>query len=379
MKNFGGSQPDEKDQKIRDLEEEVAVLREEVGDGGAYLVPDMEGVLIDSKAKDDLHRMAKIADRERKKAEELQQDSDAWRREKRKLERAAEESQQNVLKLEDELCDARRDLSRADEEVKQAVEEITKLRDLLDEKTSSDERDTEIKNLTDDLNTLQDDRVILQNKLEQTRQKNILLDRENKSLKTKLQESNADNIDAVQGFEEETAKAQDEIIELNRELDYLKQQNKELQDINETLVEEVQKMKAKSNETHFKNWLDQDVERRLALLSPDTHRSDLALDENERQMKKDQQRLIRKLQIENQIMRAKLLSLEEENIASTKIISDMERGHGHLTGTLRSHLILQQHSTTKLLENALQQYTTDYENLKKKFVTLEEKYDRKKG
>uniref|UniRef100_A0A7M5WK77 Uncharacterized protein n=1 Tax=Clytia hemisphaerica TaxID=252671 RepID=A0A7M5WK77_9CNID len=379
LKNFGGSQPDEKDQKIKDLEEEITVLREELGDGGSYLVPDMEGVLIDSKTKDDLHRMAKIADRERKKAEELQQDSDAWRREKRRLEHAAEESQQNVLKLEDELCDARRDLSRADDEVKQAVEEITKLRDLLEEKTSSDERETEIKNLTDDLNTLQDDRVILQNKLEQVRQKNILLDRENKSLKTNLQESNADNIDVVQGFEDETAKARDEIIELSRELDYLKQQNKELQDINETLVEEVQKMKAKSNETHFKNWLDQDVERRLALLSPDTHRSDLGLDENERQMKKDQQRLIRKLQIENQIMRAKLLSLEEENIASTKIISDMERGHGHLTGTLRSHLILQQHSTAKLLENALQQYTTDYESLKKKFVSLEEKYDRKKG
>ena len=375
LRGFGsrvGSRPgDLKDEKIQELQEELALLKEKVG--GKYSTPDMDSMSIDNKTKEDLHRMAKIADRERRRTEESQDEIN-------KLAKELERSEMNSVHLEDELCEARDELDNANNEVKRAFSEVNKLRSLLDEKVESEDKDSdEVRNLTEDLTMLQEDSVLLQNKLEQTRQKNILLDRENKALKTKLQESAADNIDAAQDFEEETAKAQDELINLNNELDRYKQENKELQDINEALVEEVQKMKTKKNETHFKNWLDQDVEQRLALLSPDTHRSDYGLEERERQMKKDQQRLIRKLQIENQIIKAKLLSLEEENIASTKIISDMERGHGHLTGTLRSHLILQQHSTAKLLENALQQYTTDYENLKKKFTTLEQKYGHRKS
>ena len=376
LRDFGGSptngvDDNSKAQKIQELQEELLLLKQKAE--GEHSAPNIEAALMDNKAKDDLHRMAMIADRERQRTQESKDEID-------KLARELERSEMNSCHLEDQLCEARDELDNANKEVKRAFSEVNKLRNLLDEKVSSKEKDSdEVRNLTEDLTMLQEDSVILQNKLEQARQKNILLDRENKALKTKLQESAADNIDAAQDFEDETAKARSQLIELNNELDHYKLENKELQDINETLVDEVQKMKAKKNETHFKNWLDQDVEQRLALLSPDTHRSDYGLDERERQMKKDQQRLIRKLQIENQIVKAKLLSLEEENIASTKIISDMERGHGHLTGTLRSHLILQQHSTAKLLENALQQYTTDYENLKKKFTTLEEKYGRRKS
>ena len=375
LRSIGGGEqglPDSKDKKIQELQEEVMALKEQ--SDGEYLTPDTDAM----STKDDLHRMARIADRERRRAEETQEENN-------KLAAELERSEQSNVNLENELCDARDDLENANKEVKQAFGEVNKLRDLLDDKVESEEKESEekdsdeVRNLTEDLAMLQEDRVILQNKLEQTRQKNILIDRENKALKTKLQESAADNIDAAQEFEDETTKSHDELIKLNNELDHYKSENKELQDINEALVEEIQNMKPNANETHFKNWLDQDVEQRLAMLSPDTHRSDYGLDERDRQAKKDQQRLIRKLQIENQLIKAKLLSLEEENIASTKIISDMERGHGHLTGTLRSHLILQQHSTAKLLENALQQYTTDYEKLKRKFTTLEGKYGRKKN
>ena len=372
LKGFGGRTDGRtfntlKDQQIQELQGEILLLKEKAEEEHSALNMD------DNKAKDDLHRMAIIADRERRRTEESKDEID-------KLSRELERSEMNNCQLEDQLCEARDELDNANKEVKRAFSEANKLRNLLDEKVESEEKDSdEVRNLTEDLTMLQEDSVILQNKLEQARQKNILLDRENKALKTKLQESANDNIDAAQDFEDETSKARGQLIELNNELDHYKLENKELQDINEALVDEVQKMKSKKNETHFKNWLDQDVEQRLALLSPDTHRSDYGLDERERQMKKDQQRLIRKLQIENQIVKAKLLSLEEENIASMKIISDMERGHGHLTGTLRSHLILQQQSTAKLLENALQQYTTDYENLKKKYTTLEEKYGRRKS
>ena len=90
----------------------------------------------------------------------------------------------------------------------------------------------------------------------------------------------------------------------------------------------------------------------------------------------DRNRLIKKLQEENHQQSARLLSLEEETTAITKLIADMERGHGHLTGILRGHLVLQKDATAKLLEKSLQQYSDEFESCKKKFRAVENKYDK---
>ena len=78
------------------------------------------------------------------------------------------------------------------------------------------------------------------------------------------------------------------------------------------------------------------------------------------------------------LLSSQLLNLEDESVETTKIIADMERGHGHLTGTLRVHLILQKATSEKVLESSLQQYSTDYEILENKFKMMEKKYDKEK-
>merc|ERR1712226_1666605 len=97
-----------------------------------------------------------------------------------------------------------------------------------------------------------------------------------------------------------------------------------------------------------------------------------------KQTRRDHARIIRKLQVENQTLRTQMLNLEDEAVETTKIIADMERGHGHLTGTLRVHLILQKATSEKVLESSLQHYSTDYEILENKFKMMEKKYDKEK-
>ena len=92
----------------------------------------------------------------------------------------------------------------------------------------------------------------------------------------------------------------------------------------------------------------------------------------------DRNKLIKRLQTENHQLTSRILSLEDETTAITKIVADMERGHGHLTGILRGHLILQKDSTAKLLEGALEQYSDEFESGKRKFQAIEVKYDREK-
>ena len=92
----------------------------------------------------------------------------------------------------------------------------------------------------------------------------------------------------------------------------------------------------------------------------------------------DRNKLIRKLQVENHQMAAHILSLEDETTAITKIVADMERGHGHLTGILRGHLVLQKDSTAKLLENSLHQYTDEFDSCRKKFMAVEDRYDKER-
>ena len=90
----------------------------------------------------------------------------------------------------------------------------------------------------------------------------------------------------------------------------------------------------------------------------------------------DRNRLIKKLQEENHQQSARILSLEEETTAITKIVADMERGHGHLTGMLRGHLVLQKDATSKLLEKSLHQYSDEFDSCKRKFAAVEDKYDK---
>eukprot|EP00112_Aurelia_sp_Birch-Aquarium-sp1_P002421 Seg1268.8 transcript_id=Seg1268.8/GoldUCD/mRNA.D3Y31 product="hypothetical protein" protein_id=Seg1268.8/GoldUCD/D3Y31 len=92
----------------------------------------------------------------------------------------------------------------------------------------------------------------------------------------------------------------------------------------------------------------------------------------------DRNKLIKRLQTENHQLTSRILSLEDETTAITKIVADMERGHGHLTGILRGHLVLQKDSTAKLLEGSLEQYSDEFESGKRKFQAIEVKYDREK-
>lgn len=183
----------------------------------------------------------------------------------------------------------------------------------------------------------------------------------------------------VMEFENRLSDLKIKLSEENERLHQTKKENEELNDQNRILKENIEIINNDINEKNFKDCLEKDLDRRLAFLSPELRVTDVEETElKEKQTKRDHARIIRKLQVENQTLRTQMLNLEDEAVETTKIIADMERGHGHLTGTLRVHLILQKAISEKVLESSLQQYSTDYEILENKFKMMEKKYDQEK-
>ena len=89
-----------------------------------------------------------------------------------------------------------------------------------------------------------------------------------------------------------------------------KAEKEELRSENKMLRESLENMTNEFNEKHFKEWLEKDLDRRLAFLSPDTHPID-GVDgtgeaEGEKTSRRDQGRTIRKLQVENQTLRSQV-------------------------------------------------------------------------
>lgn len=340
------------------------------------------------KAHQDLNRLAKIAERSKHNSSADQ----AQRNKMKKLENKVQRLEDENFALKDNMQDLQRTNNDAESELMylktevenlnvdkaQAHEEIQNLRSFIkdwhDKKTEEGGLTEMVSVLNETVDELQKQKDVVEDKLARAEAEKVKLEKESSSLKANNKMSTDKRI---RQLEKEKEELEQKLSNATLDLTSAQEQNKELEEISHKLAEELEKVRNDISETHFADWLSQDVDRRLALLTPESHRSDINMaDAESKQIKKDQARVIRKLQIENQMLRAKLVSLEDEAAGTTKIIADMERGHGHLTGTLRCHLILQKAETGKLLEGSLQQYSGDFEILKRNFRSLEEKYDK---
>ena len=333
-------------------------------------------------ANNNLFRLAKIIDREQKS---LTNQID--KNQMKKLEN-------KVLKMEDENNKLKFSLNNAQNEISESSNELESL------KQEAEDLRGKIKHLSVENNRL--DQFLKKDRIKADKEKEIYdtindfkttinnLENENKTLKHQLDDWKKVNNQYLSQLKEKetlhdelkTIKMENENLsrdfnDLNKKYERVKSEKEDVNEQNKKLQNELEIIRSEINETHFLEWLEKDVDRRVALLSPDSQ-VDTNLDDLDKKEMRNAARVIRKLQIENQILRGKLLNLEGESVAVIKIVADMERGHGHLTGALRCHLVLQKNTTAKLLEGSLQQYTSDFENFKKKFQALVEKNDRKK-
>ena len=333
-------------------------------------------------ANNNLFRLAKIIDREQKS---LTNQID--KNQMKKLEN-------KVLKMGDENNKLKFSLNNAQNEISESSNELESL------KQEAEDLRGKIKNLSVENNRL--DKLLKKGQIKADKEKEIYdtinefkttinnLENENKTLKHQLDDWEKVNNQYLSQLKEKetlhdelkTMKMENENLsrdfnDLSKKYEKVKFEKEDVNEQNEKLQNELESIRSEINETHFLEWLEKDVDRRVALLSPDSQ-VDTNLDDLDKKEMRNAARVIRKLQIENQILRGKLLNLEGESVAVIKIVADMERGHGHLTGALRCHLVLQKNTTAKLLEGSLQQYTSDFENFKKKFQALVEKNNQKK-
>jgi len=201
--------------------------------------------------------------------------------------------------------------------------------------------------LNESLNEMHFESQILVNQLNRTESEKKMLEKEI----NKAKESAQDKLRSE--FESKISELENSLSVANGKFHRARKENEELNDQNKVLKENLENIRNDINEKHFKEWLEKDLDRRLAFLSPDLRVSELEeTDPQEKQTRRDHARIIRKLQVENQTLRTQMLNLEDEAVETTKIIADMERGHGHLTGTLRVHLILQKATSEKVLESS---------------------------
>eukprot|EP00794_Sanderia_malayensis_P011907 gene11907-13141_t len=214
-------------------------------------------------------------------------------------------------------------------------------------------------------------------------------------LKSKLHKSEyeagelEEQLKTVKSSAERMSKLQEEKLEMEEQLKELKKKiaivEKERKHVNEECVK--QKIKNEEVARVFSNEIKELKAEVVSLVSNkkqppydglDASYESLPGDEADGGQKFDRNKLIRKLQTENHQLSARIISLEDETTATTKLVADMERGHGHLTGMLRSHLILQKETTAKLLENSLKQYSEEFEKVERRFKAIEDKYDKEK-
>ena len=200
-------------------------------------------------------------------------------------------------------------------------------------------------------------------------------------LKERL-DANARVKDELESLKQENVEKDEILKDLSKKLNVVEKERKKINE--EYLKEKVR------NEEETKHMSDQ-LRKLQNEMSSATSKDDratpvhllnishdsLPIDERDGGLSRyDRNRLIKKLQEENHQQSARILSLEEETTAITKIVADMERGHGHLTGMLRGHLVLQKDATSKLLEKSLHQYSDEFDSCKRKFAAIEDKYDK---
>ena len=353
------------------------------------------------RSNNDVGRLAKILEREKmnKSSADKMNDEKVSKLEER-LSMLAEENaayRNNVKELERENSDINAELNHIQNELsstevvqQHTADEVKKLRNIIKDLNRSKEEDRDeenglnimIKALTENVDDLQIQRNDLEKKLKRADNKLLRLKKDNIAAqetddnKIQLLEKDKQRLEQdLLNVKIELNNTQEERNELQRTINKLNDERNEIHETNKELNEELENITNDITESRVAEWLQKDADRRLALLSPESHQNDA---DSERRTKRDHFRLIRKLQVENQTLRGKLSNLADEAVDTSKLIADLERGHGHLTGVLRCHLILQKPATGKLLEGSLQQYTGDYDSLKRKLSTLEMKYDKEK-
>ena len=287
-------------------------------------------------------------------------------------------SKNETIQAQKQILKLRADLSLANSLKDNAVEEANKLIVNIGNKEEEEKEDEEelteiVEVLNESLNEMHFESQMLVDQLNRTESEKKMLEKEISIAKERIEEKLRND------FEGKISELENNLSLANGKFNRARKENEELNDQNNVLKENVENIRNDINEKHFKEWLEKDLDRRLAFLSPDLRVSEIEeLEPQEKQTRRDHARIIRKLQVENQTLRTQMLNLEDEAVETTKIIADMERGHGHLTGTLRVHLILQKVTSEKVLESSLQQYSTDYEILENKFKMMEKKYDKEK-
>ena len=366
-------------EKISDFEEEVRFLktnnegltpaRSPNAKRFAFNKAECEALMIENsalksdldKALKDIEKLIEIVDRRKSNLEHPLNakksvscnDITILDQEKKKGKKSYRNSQQSLDDSMTEIVNLQRELNASEISRNEAYDEIAKLKAILqnlrhekDRGENAEARVLELKKIIEDLN----------NTLEEAmREKRKMA---SQSLQDKI------------NFEEKIDSMIRKMDSMIEDINKLKDEKSALEEDYANVVKKLENVK--QNEDG--DWFQSDLNKRFSLLSPDEFRGSIS----DRKHVRDHGRLIRKLQVENQTLRAKMLNLEEEGVETVKIIADMERGHGHLTGTLRTHLVLQKASTAKLLDGSIEQYASDFENFKRKFKALETKYDRDK-
>ena len=322
--------------------------------------------------------------------------------ENRILKRQISGKSEEASKLDDEVKVLKRSLKRSDDQCKVLEDENNSLRKKL-RTLQSEIRELDLlsSNREFSLGDTANDDIIKEK--EYLSEKLLIQELDNEKLADEINGLKAD----IRRYEVEASDLKEKLVaslEANDELADLKQENvekdeilkdlskklgiveKERKTINEAYIK--QKVKNEEDTKHMsdqikklQNEVASVTSKHSKSLAVDSlnasHESLPHLDEKDGGLNRyDRNRLIKKLQEENHQQSARILSLEEETTAITKIVADMERGHGHLTGMLRGHLVLQKDATGKLLEKSLQQYSDEFESCKRKFKAIEDRYDK---
>ena len=289
-------------------------------------------------------------------------------------------SDEQCKTLDDDNFSLRERLKSVQKEMRE-LSTIPRTRKFSKEKFS-DELLKENEQLSEDLMRKEIENERLRDKIDDFKEDLRRCEIEAKNLNGKL-EAKSTKIGELESLKQENVEKDEILKDLSKKLGVVETERKR---INEAYVKEKVKNEEEGKHTTEQiKRLQNEIAKATAngktarspVLSLNESHESLPFDERDGGISRyDRNRLIKKLQEENHQQSAKMLSLEEEMTAITKLVADMERGHGHLTGILRGHLVLQKEATAKLLEKSLQQYSDEFELCKKKFTSVEDRYDK---
>ena len=320
------------------------------------------------------------------------------RRLKERNEGLQEENKRLKLKMNEGRVKKKTDTEGLEREIEELQEKVL-IKELENEKLSDEleEIKENIKGYEEELSGLNEELKSMgeakRKIIEDAKRNKVELQKAVKLEEEKLREIVSEARGNIDGLQDQKSALEQQIKDYQQKLKSLAQENEKLEkelgrlkgeevirksdapsweSENDKLKDEIQRLRAKFAEVVSSRELDGAKIERPYLLSEDS----ISPDEIDSGLSRsDKNKLIKKLQMENQSLLGRLSKLEDETTAITKIVADMERGHGHVTGLLRGHLILQTPTTAKLLENSLQQFSDEYDKLKEKFVAVEQKYD----